>query len=193
MMKIALDYDGTTADTNACKAVWIRETLGISLAAWQCDRTDCVPIIGRENYERMADVVYDREWTIKAAPVEGALQAVRLLASEFELHLVTARPARRIEYAREWLDKEKLLDCFHGFHSSQGVPKEQICRSIGAVILVDDDRRHVEKLTGLIGIHLTADVNRQAGDDGLYTCRNWEDAVSVIRRLVSGGRVPMEI
>ena len=63
-MRIAIDYDGTIADTNRVKADWILQNLGQVVAPWNCDRTNCVPIIGESAYQIMGDVVYERESTL---------------------------------------------------------------------------------------------------------------------------------
>lgn len=63
---VAVDYDGTIADTNREKAKWIEANLGIAVSPWHCDRTDCVPIIGEEAYRRLGDWVYERPSTFFA-------------------------------------------------------------------------------------------------------------------------------
>ena len=60
-MRLAIDFDGTIADTNRVKAAWILDKLGVVVEPWRCDRTSCVPIIGAAAYEEMSDHVYERE------------------------------------------------------------------------------------------------------------------------------------
>jgi putative restriction endonuclease len=73
---IGIDFDGTIADTNQVKAQWIKKKLGIDLPPPKCDRSQCVPIIGLDNYEKMAAFVYDEAGTHAAPPVSGALKAL---------------------------------------------------------------------------------------------------------------------
>ena len=44
---IAVDYDGTIANTNTEAVKWIKTHGGHDVEPWQCNRTDCVPLIGK--------------------------------------------------------------------------------------------------------------------------------------------------
>src|SRR6185503_11927716 len=66
---LAVDYDGTIANTHAEAVKWIKTQLGRDVEPWQCNRTDCVPLIGKSPYEEMNDYVYERESTVAAAEV----------------------------------------------------------------------------------------------------------------------------
>ena len=46
-MRLAIDFDGTIADTNRVKGRLNLGKLGIVVEPWRCDRTHCVPIISR--------------------------------------------------------------------------------------------------------------------------------------------------
>ena len=78
---IAVDYDGTIANTHAEAVKWIKTHVGRDVEPWQCNRTDCVPLIGKSPYEEMNDYVYERESTLAAAEVPGAANALRALQS----------------------------------------------------------------------------------------------------------------
>ena len=65
-MIIAIDYDGTIADTNREKVQWIAAQLGKQVPPWMCNRTDCVPLIGLDAYEKMGGVIYEEERTLQA-------------------------------------------------------------------------------------------------------------------------------
>ena len=182
-MRVAIDFDGTIADTNQAKAEWILSKLGLVVDPWQCDRTNCVPIIGAASYEEMADTVYERESTLATSEVSGASDALRRLSARGEIHVVTARPPRRLEFAREWCLQEGILDLIQGFHSSQGTSKEEICRSIGASALVDDDLRHLEavRLAGLRRIHFQyGSGNAMPSTGAVVVCRSWPEVVDVL-------------
>lgn len=120
-MIIAIDYDGTIADMNREKARWIKANLGHVVSPWKCSRTECVPIIGVEAYERMGDSVYERERTLQTNEVPGTLDALRALSKKTTIYIVTARSERRIPFAREWLESNEVLSCFEEIHTSDGV------------------------------------------------------------------------
>jgi len=144
-MILAIDYDGTIADSNAEKMKWIRDHLNRDIPVWLCNKTDCVPLIGEAVYTEMGDCVYERESTLRAPAVPGALAALTTLAATNELHVVTARPPRRLAFAMEWLTRHDIIQLFRGIHSSHERAKSTICCSIGAHLLVDDDTRHLDK------------------------------------------------
>jgi phosphoglycolate phosphatase-like HAD superfamily hydrolase len=145
-MRLAIDFDGTVADTNRAKTAWILKNLGTVIEPWHCDRTSCVPIIGLPAYEQMSSQVYEREATLTTPEVPEAIACLKSLANRYELHIVTARPARRMLYAREWFIQNQCLELIHTFHSSAGSSKAAICASIEAVALIDDDLRHLAEI-----------------------------------------------
>ena len=86
---IAVDYDGTIANTHAEAVKWIKTHVGRDVEPWQCNRTDCVPLIGKSPYEEMNDYVYERESTLAAAEVPGAANALRNLTVVGDVFVVT--------------------------------------------------------------------------------------------------------
>ncbi|MFB3088415.1 MAG: hypothetical protein ACE10E_08925 [Acidiferrobacterales bacterium] len=143
---VGVDYAGILADTNLIKARWIREDLGRDMPAWQCDRTSCVPVIGAEPYEAMANVVYEKEWPMQAPPVAGALDAVNALSMCGKLYVVSARLAHRIAFARKWLGQRGVARLVSGFLSFAGSDKKALCTQYGLQALIDDDVHHLEGL-----------------------------------------------
>lgn len=143
---VGVDYAGILADTNLIKARWIREDLGRDMPAWQCDRTSCVPVIGAEPYEAIANVVYEKEWSMQASPVAGALDAVNALSMCGKLYVVSARLAHRMAFARKWLGQRGVARLVSGFLSFAGSDKKALCTQYGLQAFIDDDARHLEGL-----------------------------------------------
>ncbi|MBN1583684.1 MAG: hypothetical protein JXA89_23460 [Anaerolineae bacterium] len=188
-MIVAIDYDGTIADTNREKSKWIKVQMGIDVSPWHCNRTDCVPIIGEEAYRRLGDWVYERESTLQAEAVPGALDALRTLAESAELCIVTARPERRIGFAREWLAREGVLHLIREIRTSKGTSKAEVCSSIEADVLVDDDVRHLHKVDveGLQRIWLQHGREGEAdGGPGVIFCASWRHVLDQIEKKRSG-------
>ncbi len=186
MRIVAIDFDGTLADTNGVKAAWIERHLGKRVAPWKCNRSDCVPIIGTENYARMGAAVYGRECTLRTPEVPGALEAVRLLARRAELFVVTARGPERMGFAREWLENSNVLGCFTGMLSSKGTSKSQVCSTLNADALVDDDVRHLRDAGEhpFLKLHLQYGREEQSQPDSpIIFCQSWDE---VLRTLTPG-------
>lgn len=185
-MIVAIDYDGTIADTNRQKMIWIHANLGIEVEPWQCNRTDCVPLIGREAYERMGMDIYERECSLRAPEVPGALDALCRLSAGASLHVVTARPPRIMAFAREWLQKRGIDGCVEDVVSSEGTSKSEICARIGARFLIDDDVRHLQDAEPVGLVRLLMQEGREkppASVPGILFCGGWGEVVRIVEGL----------
>ena len=187
-MNVAVDYDGTIADTNAEKAQWIKKNLHRDdVPSWLCNYTECMPIIGRTAYKDMGDFVYERESTLFASEVPGALSTLHgLVEAGHNVFLVTARPDDRLRYAAEWLFANNAHHLLMDVLSSHGSTKADVCKRIEAQVLIDDDPRHLKNLQvcGLHGIllqHNRPDIPATA--KGNEFCRCWSEAERAIQRL----------
>jgi 5'(3')-deoxyribonucleotidase len=184
-MRIAIDYDGTIADTNRAKARWILQNLGQVVPPWDCDRTSCVPIIGESAYEKMGDVVYERESTLQTEEVAGASRAIRVLAETAEIYVVTARPPARMAFTREWFTMRGLEGLVREFQSSQSTTKEAVCRTVGADVLIDDDLRHLRdvRLPGLKRILFEHGREDSTTVPEVITCRSWSEVLVFLNAI----------
>jgi FMN phosphatase YigB (HAD superfamily) len=180
---IAVDYDGTIANTHAEAVKWIKTHVGRDVEPWQCNRTDCVRLIGKSPYEEMNDYVYERESTLAAAEVPGAANALRALTVIGDVFVVTNRRLHRIAYAREWLERMGLALSIREVITSHDSSKEQVCHQIGAHVLIDDDVRHLRdvRLEGLQRVWLQH--GRTQIDDcpmGVAFCSHWDEVLGVL-------------
>lgn len=185
-MVFAIDYDGTIADTNGEKVKWIRANLpnlGRDVKPWECDRTSCVPIIGRDPYEEMSNYVYERPSTLQAAEVPGAAEALRVLCQAGDVYIVTARLPHRIAFAEEWLAARNLTACIRGILTSDGSKKEAVCRQIGAEVLIDDDARHLsDSSLGWLKRILLQNGRKDVPhcDTGITFCASWAEVLKCL-------------
>jgi len=140
---IAIDFDGTIADTNVIKAEWIKNHLGFQVPPRKCDRTNCVPIIGSSNYETMATFVCGKEGTNSAEPFPGAIQGIKTLALGFVLYVFTNRKAAQLAFAQKWLTTHSIREFFEAVISSADSEKSNLCRKYDGSILIDDDLRNL--------------------------------------------------
>lgn len=80
------------------------------------------------------------------APIPHAQNAVRALAEKYDLHVVTSRRYNIETATRQWLEQH-FPNCFKGVHfgnhycmpGQKSIPKSELCRTIGAHLLVDDN------------------------------------------------------
>ncbi len=147
-MKFGIDYDGVIADTNRVKAQWIKKNLGLKIFPWMTDRTQCVSIIGSNNYERISQEVYGRNLSAEAHLVSGVRKAFFHLHQKGKIIIVTSRTTARVLYAQEWLKKHRLDQFVNGFYPfTREWSKETIAKKYQLDVLIDDDLRHLQNST----------------------------------------------
>lgn len=174
---LAIDYDGVVANTNEIKSLWIRNYLGLKVPSWRCDRTQCVPLIGIDNYEQMSQVVYGRKASLDAKPVAGAVQSIQRLSKLFRLYIVTARSKEKIKWVHQWLRMNSLETFLQGVMSSVGKSKAEVIAHIRAVALLDDDLRHLLSLAehNFLKFNLAPNLRvRYTRKDDLIQVRTWK-------------------
>jgi hypothetical protein len=72
------------------------------------------------------------------------------LSQVFELHVVTARQHKVEDVTRKWIERffpGIFKDVHFGNHystTSRAIPKSELCRNIGAALLIDDSARYAE-------------------------------------------------
>lgn len=154
-----------------------------SFEIWQADE--------ELQLERWADMIHaDGYRELGIDPTEATV--LRELAKHHELHLVTARKEHEREFTQELLDRElpgvfTSME-FVGWYGSKG----EVCRRIGADVLIDDNARHLHDAlaTGLPagGALLFGDypwnVDSSTHDD-LVHCLDWPSVQKTIDQLAS--------
>lgn len=91
---------------------------------------------------RILDIQASAEYAL-TPPFEDAVVAVRRLTAVHELHLVTARPETVMSVTHAMIETY-FGDCFTGVeHVGLDGSKGEVCRRIGADVLVDDNLKHL--------------------------------------------------
>lgn len=120
--------------------------------------------------------------------LHGAYTAMRRLQKYFELHVVTSRQFAIQALTEEWINKHftGVFTAIHfGNHYAQsGVTrsKAEICKEIGACMLVDDSVRYAQNCQQQdIPVILFGNYAWNAhAHDGLQRAHNWSQAVQMI-------------
>ena len=183
---LAIDYDGVVANTNEIKSLWIRNYLGLKVPSWRCDRTQCVPLIGIDNYEQMSQVVYGRKASLDAKPVAGAVQSIQRLSKLFRLYIVTARSKEKINWVHQWLVMNSLATFIQEVVSSVGKGKADVIVHIRAVALLDDDLRHLVSLAeyDFLKFNLAPNLRvRYTKKDDVIQVRSWKAFSELVASL----------
>lgn len=92
--------------------------------------------------QRLAELMDTDDYRL-LSPTKEAVDVLKELAKDHELHVVTARREHEREFTQQMLDRE-LAGVFTsmefvGFTGSKG----EVCKRIGAEVLIDDNARHL--------------------------------------------------
>ncbi len=123
-------------------------------------------------------------------PSDIEVEVLKRLAKNHELHVVTARKEEEREFTQAMLDLKlpgvfKSLDLV-GWTGSKG----EVCRRIGADVLIDDSARHLHDAIELGlpkgGAILFGEYPWNAADsmhEDLFVCKSWPEVQQMIEDL----------
>lgn len=185
-MKFGIDYDGVIADTNRVKSQWIKKNLGITVQPWKTDRTQCVPIIGLNNYERMSREVYGEKLSLEAPLVPGVRNALSQFNKKGKVFIVTSRTLDRVRYAQKWLEKHNLNKFINRLYSfAEEGSKETIARKYQLDVLVDDDVRHLQDSSNkkMLNVWFKNGWKEPTGiPPGIHFAKDWGDVLKIVTK-----------
>lgn len=131
-----------------------------------------------------------------AAPLEDAVNAIRLPAGSYELHVITGRAEDREVETRQLIDGY-FKDCFtsiehtnHFVSSDYDVEtrsKGEVCKAIGADIFIDDHIFHGSEVfeSGVREVIVFGDYPWNQGElaSGMKRCIDWDEVIREVIRL----------
>jgi len=179
---VAIDFDGTLANTGLIKSKYLLERHGVVVKPEGCNRTKYLPLIGLAAYEEMAELIYGRDSTLQTPVVDGAAVAIQELSQYAQLHVVTARNESRAGVVREWLSLIGIENCIYRVGClSKGESKADVCCSIGAEVLIDDDIRHLRQNEVCKQLILFGTDEPTPGTRAI-PAKTWPDVLKVLNR-----------
>ena len=183
MSIIGIDFDGTICDTTVFKQEYVLNRSNTFIEPWQATRSQLAELVkmSDQQYDMMVSLVCSAESTTGANEVEGAVDAVKTLAKENELMLLTGRAGFLMDTALDWLDKHGIKECFTEYITSDlaSTPKGELCDDYGIDILIDDDPGHLLGRDRLRGMVLRR--GKIAGiENGLEFFENWDAILKAI-------------
>ena len=179
-MIICVDFDGVVADTGALRRKWLRDSIGLNDPFLSMNRTELLPAIGAEIYERMQEELgYSK--TLTAVPIIGAIEALKELSQVVDVHLLSSRSDARLEWARRWLEQFYVLKYFTSTRSACSMPKSRILESLRSEYLVDNDPRHFDQLPkNAKGILFQQKENHLLSSRAFIAMYDWKSIVKYI-------------
>jgi hypothetical protein len=127
-------------------------------------------------------------------PVPGAVEAIAYLSKTYSLQIVTSRPESTRSPTLKWLDSH-FPKLFHDFHFTNGYAgaadaklraKSEVCREIGAVVLIDDAMKHACDVanSGIPTLLPNRPWNQGPEPKGVYRVYSWKETIKWISENV---------
>lgn len=149
-----------------------------------------------QKYGRIREYLRSKEFAEAARPFTEAIHAVRTLARNHELHLVTGR-SQTVDMATDAMLDAYFKDLFVSVEHVGPVQladgtytkrtKGEVCNAIGADALIDDNLHHARNVldAGINHVILFGDYGWNKGEDieGVVRCRNWGEVMKRIEEL----------
>lgn len=147
----------------------------------------------RDETERRIHEVQLSDEYAEIIPFPEAVSSVRQLAEAgHELHMVTARDSKLLRVTETMLEKyfdDGVLTTLE--HVGFGGTKGDICKKLGADVLIDDNLKHLEYAAGCgVGLLLWFGRYPWQGDTGTTTvgikrCGDWREVTEEIQHYES--------
>lgn len=145
-MKIGIDIDGVLAGFIESADLWHNKNYKTNVKtedhlefclsnAWKCSEQEAVARVFK---------FYDTNEFKETKAVLDAIEVVRALTEDHELHVITARPNKTIKGTLRWLNKH-FSDSFHKIHFTNDVfsedlkkSKQDLCKEHKINIMIED-------------------------------------------------------
>lgn len=192
---IAVDCDDVLVATTPFLVDAYNAMYGTSVALKDSHNTDDYKIWGANRelqVQRLDELMMTDEYSA-LGPVEDEVDILNRLSDYHALHLVTARKPEEHELTQAMVDRD-LPDVFEsldfvGWTGSKG----EVCKRIGADVLIDDSVRHLHDALQwglpkghaiLFGDYPWNDVD-PATLKGIRRCLNWQEVEQVVSEIAN--------
>ena len=197
---IAIDCDDVLVETAQDLLQFYNQKYGTSLDQTNFYATDIDPSrfgVGtfHEVIERFSERFLDTEH-LEIAPSQSTIEAIHRLAGAHELHLITGRSSTMEQATLAMIDRY-FKDCFTSVEHTNYITadkhavkrtKGEVCRQIGADVLIDDYIEHVRNViaAGVPHAIIFGDFDwgkRGSVPDNTKRCVSWREVEAEIERI----------
>lgn len=186
---IGIDFDDVVIDFNSALCRFHNEQYGTTLTrddifryelehVWDCTL--------EEAKERIHQFVHS-DAHAHTEPVPGAIDALRRLAADYPLHIITSRPDIHVSPTRQWLASRlpDFVDCVHftnHLDDTRRRPKSDVCRELGVTVFIEDALHHAQDVASVADEVFLIDAPWNQTQDALpgniRRVAGWQDIVS---------------
>ena len=129
---------------------------------------------------------------LSIAPIDGAAQAVGQLKDRFQLAVISARDQSAASVTQDWIDKyfpnnfdDVILGVGNPIADSQPMAKADVCKQVGADLLIDDQLAHATNVAAAgIDVLLFGDSPSNQAESLPPEIQRVEDWTDVLRVLI---------
>jgi uncharacterized HAD superfamily protein len=190
---IAVDFDDVIADFNRAFLAYHNENFGTNVAYSDITTFELGLFYGIDEgllVDRIIHFCHTFHETIK--PIDGIKSTILELSKTYDLQIVTSRGDALNQVTQNWVDKW-FPETFSAIHFVNKHPSEQrpgkspICKSIGALVLIDDALHNVTNAVenGLMAILMDCPWNQGPLPDGVIRVHNWKEASEWIQKNIN--------
>lgn len=182
---IAIDLDDVIFDLNGTFAIWHNSSYDTNVTYENITNFDLTKIynVNSDTIFNRLDIFRTQHWEDMSL-VSGTLNALNHLKDFSSLHVITAR-CESLRLVTESMLDTHMSNVFTELHLTNGVTsinqdkerrKIDICREIGAIILIDDNPNHVTDFIDGDTKLLVPDRpwNQNELPQGVVRCGSWE-------------------
>lgn len=145
-MRIGVDFDGVVCDTIAAMITYAADTHGLELTPSDCIAANGPAGLDVATFVRLVEDTHRTEYALRMQPVDGAIDALRQMARDHELFIVTARREAAFAYAQRWVSQFGIASLIREFVSTAGTTKSAVCTALALDMLIDDLPHHLDGL-----------------------------------------------
>lgn len=191
---IAIDCDDVLVETMPLVARLYNDAYGTSLTLANFYQEDPVPW-GVEDIKVASARFHTllKSNTDKLAPDKSTIHSIQRLSRQHELHLITGR-SRDLEKSTFELVEKYFEGCFTSieltnmFDETRRRTKGEVCKRIGANVLIDDHPIHINSVmeeAGLKEVIVFGEYPWNIGElpSGAVRCMSWQEAEKEIERI----------
>lgn len=194
--KIGVDLDDTLVDFTGAFILYHNEIYKTNLRREQFTSLSFNRVLGvtpKEANKRVNDF-YGTEYFRKIQPILGSVEAVKTLAQEDDLYIITSRPEflrKETSQLQEQYFQTIFLEIFYSYnhyakHGDIGKSKPEICLRLGISKLIDDSLEYAKQCAERgIEVILFGDNNFWNQDRQLppnvLRAKNWKEALEKLK------------
>lgn len=167
-------YNRIEGGTISLNDVYVAQKLGDPLHGWHHNRDEARIWI--------RDYLVSEEGLAESRPLPETIAALKQLAEQYELWIVTGRNLTWQKGTKEWVDRY-LPGLFAGIRHCGDTPKSEVCAEINAHTIIDDSPYYLSFCVkaGMQAI-LFGEYpwNADAPEAGITRAKDWDEVVEVL-------------